>query len=69
MGFIYCELEVGDKKFKKTRVLVARKGAKSIVGGDCLNFFSYKRKPEKQGQLNNSSNLIITECEKRNKKN
>ena len=58
MGFIYCEMKVGKKKIKKASVLVARKGAKLIVGRDWLNLLAYKIGQKKQGQLNNSINLI-----------
>ena len=37
IGFIYCELDVGKKKIKKARVLVTRKGSKSILGRDWMN--------------------------------
>ena len=37
-----CQLEVGDKKLKKGRVLVAERGANSFIGRDWLNAFNYK---------------------------
>ena len=37
LGYIFCELEVGDKYIRKARILVARPGAKSIVGRDWFN--------------------------------
>ena len=38
LGYIFCELQVGGKYIRKARILVARPGAKSIVGRDRLNY-------------------------------
>ena len=67
MGFINCELEVGKKKINKVRVLVARKGAKSIVGRDWLKLLGYKIEQKKQGQSKKSINFISNETEKASK--
>ena len=32
LGYVFCELQVGDSYIRKARVLVARKGYKSIIG-------------------------------------
>ena len=45
LGYIYCELEVGGKYIRKARILVARPGAKSIVGRDWLNYLQYSIEP------------------------
>ena len=35
-------MEVGDMKLQKARILVAERGAKSLIGRDWLNAFNYK---------------------------
>ena len=42
LGFVFCQLEVGGSKLQKARILVAPKGAKSLVGRDWLNSFNYQ---------------------------
>ena len=42
LGYVFCQLEVGDSKLQKTRILVAERGAKSLIGRDWLNAFNYK---------------------------
>ena len=42
LGYIFCHLEVGDSKLDKARILIADKGAKSLIGRDWLNAFNYK---------------------------
>ena len=41
-GYVFCQLEVGDSKLQKARILVAERGAKSLIGRDWLNAFNYK---------------------------
>ena len=57
LGYIFCELEVGGKYIRKARILVARPGAKSIVGRDWLNYLQYTIEPKKGGKYN-SINLV-----------
>ena len=40
LGYVFCQLEVGDSKLQKARILVAERGAKSLIGRDCLNAFN-----------------------------
>ena len=40
--YVFCQLEVGDCKLQKARILVAERGAKSLIGRDWLNAFNYK---------------------------
>ena len=47
LGYIFCELEVGGKHIRKARFIVARPGAKSIVGRDWLNYLHYAIEPKK----------------------
>ena len=42
LGYIFCQLEVGNSKLQKARILVAEEGAKSLIGRDWLNAFNYK---------------------------
>ena len=42
LGYIFCQLEVGDSKLQKARILIAERGAKSLIGRDWLNAFNYK---------------------------
>ena len=42
LRYVVCQLEVGDSKFQKARILVAERGAKSLIGKDWLNAFNYK---------------------------
>ena len=42
LGYVFCQLEVGDSKLQKARILVAERGAKSLIGRDWLNAFNYK---------------------------
>ena len=55
-GYIFCELEVGDKYIRKARILVARPGAESIVGRDWLNYLQYRIEPK--SKFSNSINCI-----------
>ena len=56
LGYIFCELEVGDKHPRKARILVGRPGAKSIVVRDWLNYLQYHIEPE--SKFSNSINCI-----------
>ena len=48
LGYVFCELQVGDSYVKKARVLVARKDYKSIIGREWLSTlrFSFTQKGE-----------------------
>ena len=56
LGYILCELEVGNKYIRKARILVARPGAKSIVGIDWFNYLQYRIEPK--SKFSNSVNCI-----------
>ena len=56
LGYIFCELEVGGKYIRKARILVAKPGAKSIVGRGWLNYLQNSIEPKKKGKLCNSIN-------------
>ena len=36
LGYVFCELRVGGKYIRKARILVAKKGVKSIIGREWL---------------------------------
>ena len=42
LGYIFCQLEAGNSKLQTGRILVAEKGAKSLIGREWLNAFNYK---------------------------
>ena len=56
LGYIFCELEVGDKYIREARILVARPGAKSIIGRDWLIYLQYRLEPK--SKFSNSINCI-----------
>ena len=57
LGYIFCELEVGKKYIRKTKILGCRSGAKSIIGRDWLNYLHYSIEPKKGGKLNTINNM------------
>ena len=42
LGYVFCQVEVGGSELQKARFLVAKRGAKSLIGRDWLNTFNYK---------------------------
>ena len=40
--YIFCNLEVGESKLHEARILIAQKGAKSLIGRDWLKAINYK---------------------------
>ena len=52
LGYKFCELEVRGKHTRKTTILAAKPGAKSIVGRDLLNYLQYAIEHKKKGTLN-----------------
>ena len=51
LGYVFCELQVNDVYIKKARVLIAKKGTKSIIGREWLTTLKYKLLPEQKGEL------------------
>ena len=41
LGYIFCHLEVGERKLHKARIIIAQKGAKSLIRRDWLKAFNY----------------------------
>ena len=54
LGYVFCELQVNDSYIRKARILIARSGAKSIIGREWLTTLRYKLEPEK-GELDVNS--------------
>ena len=54
LGYVFCQLQVGEKVMKKARVLVAREGMKSIVGREWLSTLKFKmvQKPVGESEIN-----------------
>ena len=51
LGYMFVSVQVGKTRMSKKRVLVAKKGAKSIVGRDWLTALRYKiEQPMTQGE-------------------
>ena len=42
LGYVFSQLEVGDSKLQKARVLVAERGAMLLIGRDWVKTFNYK---------------------------
>ena len=41
LGYVFCELQVGDQYIKKARILVTKSGTKSIIGREWLSTLKY----------------------------
>ena len=52
LGYVFCQLEVGESRMQKARILVAERGAKSLIGRDWLNAFNYKFVSPNQNKVN-----------------
>ena len=51
MGYKFCELQVGNQYIKKARILIAKKGKKSIIGREWLSTLRYRFTPVNEGEL------------------
>ena len=51
LGYVFCELQVGNQYNKKARILIAKKGTKSFIGRDWLSTLRYRFTPVKEGEL------------------
>ena len=52
MGYVFCELQVNDSYVKKTRILIAKPGKKSIIGRKWLSTLRYKLVAEGELEVN-----------------
>ena len=50
LGYVFCELQVGNQYIKKARILVAKKGTKSIIGPEWLSTLTYRFTPVNEGE-------------------
>ena len=52
LGYVFCELQqVGNQYIKKARILIAKKGTKSIIGREWLCTLRYRFTPVDGGEL------------------
>ena len=51
LGYVFCELQVNESYIKKARILIAKKGTKSIIGREWLSTLNYQVVPEQKGEL------------------
>ena len=51
LGYGFCEQQVSNKYIKKARILIAKKGTKSIVGREWLSTLRYRFTPVNDGEL------------------
>ena len=51
LGYVFCELQVGNQYIKKARILIAKKGTKSIIGREWLSTLRYRFTPVNEGEL------------------
>ena len=51
LGYVFCELQVNDSFVKKARILIAKKGTKSIIGSEWLSTLNYQVAPEQKGEF------------------
>ena len=50
LGYVFCELQVGDQYIKKARILVTKSGTKSIIGREWLSTLKYTIAPTNKGE-------------------
>ena len=68
LGYIFCQLEVGNSKLQKARILIANKRAKSLIGRDWLNAFNYKFVSPNKNEGNRTINITKSKTERLNDK-
>ena len=50
LGYVFCQLQVGDQFIKKARMLVSSKRSRSIIGREWLSTLRYKFEPVVEGK-------------------
>ena len=50
LGYVFCELQVGDQYIKKARILVTKSYTKSIIGREWLSTLKYTIAPANKGE-------------------
>ena len=68
LGYIFCQLEVGNSKLQKARILIANKKAKSLTGRDWLNAFNYNFVSPNKNEGNRTINITKSKTERLNDK-
>ena len=51
LGYLLCELQVGNQYIKKARILIAKKETMSIIGREWLSTLRYRFTPVNEGEL------------------
>ena len=65
LGYVFCELQVGNQYVRKARILVARQGVKSTIGREWLSSLKLEIAPKSQDECECIVNSIEKEeCEK-----
>ena len=59
LGYIFSNLEVGESKLQKGRIMIAEKGAKSLIGRDWLTALNYKFVSPNQKEGNQAIYKVI----------
>ena len=58
LGYIFCELEVGETYNRKARIFVTRPGEKSIVGRNWINYLQFSIEPKTKDKVYNSMKIL-----------
>ena len=51
LGYVFCELQVNATYITKARILITKKGTKSIIRREWLSILKNKLIPEQKGEL------------------
>ena len=51
MGYVFCELQINNSYKKNARILIAKKGTKSIIGREWLSTLKYQVASEQKWSL------------------
>ena len=51
LGYVFCELQVGNQYIKQARMLIAKKGTNSSIGRGWLSTLRYRFTPVNEGEL------------------
>ena len=62
LGYVFCGLQVGDRFIKEARILVARKGTRSIIVREWLSTLQYKVEPLTERELEDNFIERDEEC-------
>ena len=68
LGYIFCELEVGETYNRKARIFLTRPGEKSIVGRNWIYYLQFSIEPKTKDKVYNSMKIFSKEEVKQNRK-